>query len=146
MHSAKHRLLIHAALLLLACTSAGCGSERAKTASVKGTVTFRGKPVPNGTVTFIPSGPGPAATGEIQKDGSFTLTTYRPGDGAVLGTHKVIVVAVEDTSTRLPEERNPLPSSIVPDKYTSAATSDLSAEVKEGENVVVFDLKDDRNR
>lgn len=124
----------------------GCGSDQAKTAIVKGTITFKGKPVPNGTVTFIPLGEGPAATGELQKDGSYTLKTYKDADGAVLGKHKVIVVAMEDMAGRLPEDRTPTPPPIVPHKYTSAATTDLQAEVKEGENIVDFDLKGDKGR
>jgi hypothetical protein len=49
-------------------------------------------------------------------------------------------------STRLPEARNPLPPPIVPEKYTSLATTDLRREVKEGENSFNFDLVDEKKR
>jgi hypothetical protein len=104
-------------------------------------VTYKGKPVPNGTVLFVPDA-GPQATGEIGPDGSYTLTTFRPGDGAVPGTYKVVVVAMQDTSNRLPEDRNPLPPPIVPDRYSSIATTDLTAQVKDGENTIDFPLTD----
>jgi hypothetical protein len=136
-------------LILLALSSGltGCSSQdRMKTAIVKGQVTYKGKPVPNGTVLFIPSDQGPSATGELQKDGTYTLTTYRKGDGAVLGKHKVVIVAMEDNSDKLPEQRNPLPPSIVPDKYTSAVTTDLTAEVKDVENVIDFNLREEKKR
>jgi len=125
------------ALLVLA----GCGPRGAATAIVRGKVTYKGKPVPNGTVNFIPT-KGPSATGEIQPDGSYTLTTYKSGDGAVLGKHKVIVVAMQDMGSVLPESRNPLPPPIVPMKYTSLATTDLTADVEQKENTINFDLTD----
>ena len=121
----------------------GCGSGNKKTHIVRGTVIFDDKPVPNGTITFIPAD-GPTATGEIQPDGSYTLTTYKSGDGAVEGTYTVVIVAMADQSGRLPEERNPLPPPIVPDKYTSIATSDLRADVKPGENTINFNLEKDK--
>jgi hypothetical protein len=133
-------------LLGVVCLSpAGCGDAQLKTAVVRGKVTFNGKPVPNGTISFIPTA-GPTATGEIQPDGSFTLTTYRKGDGAVLGRHTVVIVAMEDMSTRLPEARNPLPPPIVPEKYTSLATTDLRREVKDEVNDFAFDLVDDKKK
>jgi hypothetical protein len=124
---------------------ASCGGGGKKTAVVRGTLTYNGKPVPNGTISFIPES-GPTATGEIQSDGTYALTTYRKGDGAVLGKHKVIIVAMEDMSGKLPEARNPLPPPIVPVKYTSLATTDLRAEVKDQDNKIDFNLEDEKKR
>ncbi len=135
-------LLVSLSACLLVC-SVGCGSDRPKTAVVRGKVTYRGKAVPNGTISFVPAS-GPTATGEIGPDGSYTLTTFRKGDGAVLGAHRVVITAMQDSSTRLPEERNPLPPPIVPLKYTSIATTDLKVEVKDQENVHDFPLTDDK--
>jgi hypothetical protein len=118
----------------------GCGSARLKTAPVRGTVTYLGKPVPNGTVNFMHAS-GPTASGAIQRDGSYTLTTFRSGDGAVPGSYTVVIVAIADMSGRLPEDRNPLPPPIVPDQYTSVATSPLRAEVKDQENIIDFRLE-----
>src|SRR5205823_12586516 len=58
---------------LVSFALAGCGGGGPKTALVRGTVTYKGKPVPNGTVTFIPAS-GHHATGDIRPDGSYTLT------------------------------------------------------------------------
>ena len=118
----------------------GCGSDRFKTATVRGKVTYKGKPVPNGTINFMPAS-GPSASGEIQRDGSYTLTTYRSGDGAAPGSYTVVIVAMADMSGKLPENRNPLPPSIVPDKYTNVATSPLRAGVKDQENIIDFNLE-----
>ncbi|HTK77536.1 MAG TPA: hypothetical protein VL371_19885 [Gemmataceae bacterium] len=127
---------------LLVCLLLGCGAAGPKTAIVKGTVTYKGKPVPNGTVMFIPAS-GQHATGEIRPDGSYALSSFRPGDGAIPGKYKVVVVAMQDMAGRLPEDRNPLPPPIVPNKYSSIATTDLTAEVKEGENTIDLPLRED---
>src|SRR5438874_923554 len=96
----------------------GCSDNRIKTAPVEGAVTYKGKAVPQGSIMFQPQD-GPAATANI-KNGRYTLKTYRDGDGAVLGSHKVTVISLEDQSERLPEQRNPLPPAIVPLKYSFA--------------------------
>lgn len=119
---------------------AGCSSKRGlETAPVSGKVTYKGKPLPNGTVMFVP-GEGPAATGEIDKDGNYQLTTYAAGDGAVLGNHKVSITALADIGSALPEQRNPTPPSLLPAKYLSHDTSGLTVEVKRGNNEANFEL------
>ena len=123
------------ALLLLT----GCSDNRIKTAPVEGAVTYKGKAVPQGSIMFQPQD-GPAATANI-KNGRYTLKTYRDGDGAVLGQHIVTIISLEDQSTRLPEERNPLPPPIVPLKYNFADKSGLTAVVEDKKNTIDFDLK-----
>lgn len=120
----------------------GCGTDRPRTAPVRGKVTYKGQPVPNGTVAFIPDG-GTCATGEIGPDGSYTLTTFRPGDGAILGKHKVVISALQDMSDQAVEAWSKLPPPIIPPKYMNLATTDLQAEVKDGENTINFDLPEE---
>jgi len=130
-----------AALLLL---SGGCGrSGEPRTYPVRGKVTYKGRAVPHGTVTFFPAS-GQAATGEIKPDGTYELTTFRRGDGAVAGEHKVVIVALDDTSARLPEQRSGTPPAIIPDKYTSIATTDLRGTVQEGDNTIDFTLDEEK--
>ncbi len=117
----------------------GCNSS--DLALVKGKVTLNGKPVPNGTVNFIPDNPGPSATGELKPDGTYALTTNKLDDGAKPGTYKVVIVAMEDQSGKLPEEKSPLPAAIVPLKYTSLATTELTATVEKKENTIDLELK-----
>lgn len=136
---------IYRVALLLPCFNkwqrgrTGCNSS--DLALVKGKVTLNGKPVPNGTVNFIPDNPGPSATGELKPDGTYALTTNKLDDGAKLGTYKVVIVAMEDQSGKLPEEKSPLPAAIVPLKYTSLATTELTATVEKKENTIDFELK-----
>ena len=135
--------IVRAALAaaLVFTLAAGCGGDRVKTYPVTGKVTYKGKAVPNGTVNFVPAS-GPSATGELQKDGTFTLMTVTAGDGAVAGKHKVVIVAMADSKDALPEARSPTPPPIVPLKFTSLATTPLTADVEAKGNVIDFDLKD----
>jgi hypothetical protein len=121
----------------------GCGRKGAmETAPVSGKVTYRGKALPTGTIMFVPA-EGPAATGEIGADGSYKLTTYQSGDGAVIGAHKVTITALQGMGNALPEQRSATPPPLVPAKYLSDSTSGLTAEVKpKVENEFNFELKD----
>src|SRR6476660_8300653 len=117
-------------LLLLGCRP----SDGPGTAPVRGTITMAGKPLANVGVNFFPMGKGPIA-GNTNERGEFTLMTTRPGDGAAIGSHKVILGNAEEGP------RNPGRAAI-PEKYTRPQTSDLAAEVKAGQtNVFTFDLK-----
>ena len=109
----------------------GCNSSNL--VSVKGKVTYNDKPVTSGTISFI-ADDKPAAYGELQPDGTYTLHTDKPNDGATPGKYKVIVVAMQDQAGLLPEQRSPLPAPTVPFKYTSLATTDLTADVEKGKD------------
>lgn len=121
----------------------GCSNGNMKTAVVKGKITFNGKAVPIGTISFVPEGNKPAATGQIQKDGSYELSTYGDGDGAVLGKHTVMIIAVDAQEGALPEDKNPVPPAIIPDKYFNNQTSGLTANVEDKVNEINFELKGD---
>lgn len=82
------------ALVLTLC--GGCGSGIPTTYGVKGKVVWKGgKPVEDGRIEFQSlSHPNLKAVGEIERDGSFTLTTHKDGrtrQGAVEGEHRVLV-------------------------------------------------------
>ena len=67
---------------LLIGSSPGCGgkSQFPETLPVSGKVTYKGQPVTKGTVTFQ-SDTGQPATGEIQPDGTYRLSTFAEKDG-----------------------------------------------------------------
>src|SRR5262245_40133458 len=74
-------------LLLIA---AGCNSG--KPVKVEGLVTLEGKPVEGATVTFNPqSDQGHIAAGRTGSDGTFRLTTFTSGDGALAGDYQVTI-------------------------------------------------------
>ena len=127
-------------LVFVGCSGSG-GEDRQATAKVHGKVTFNGEPLPTGRIHFVPTGGGPTASGEIGEDGTYRLSTYGNGDGAVVGSHKVMISAERDMSNVLPEdpEASQEPS-LIPVKYNSEQSSGLTADVTEGGNEIDFDL------
>jgi hypothetical protein len=133
---------------------AGCGgvpSAKPKVYPVSGKVTQKGKPLTAGDVMFTPSGGpdgafGHIATGQIESDGSYTLTTFNTGDGAVRGRHKVTVVARDNADLRKMNELKggaiayKLPKSLVPAKYTKVDTTPLTYTVEDGQNTIDIEL------
>ena len=62
---------------------------------VKGKASYRGKALTTGTVAFHHTDArSPMVTGDIHADGTFELTTKRPGDGAVPGEYRVTVTSM----------------------------------------------------
>ncbi len=123
--------------LALAGVPLGCTGNGPATYRVEGRVTYRGAPVTNGNVMFLPE-TGPAAVGAISADGTFALQ-------ATAGMHRVGITALE----RHPEGYNPLaddkpyvaPKTLVPAKYNLPAQSGLQFQVQpKGANVANFDL------
>lgn len=128
-------------LALATCLGCSPSGDRA-TAPVTGKVSYKGKTLNQGTVMFVPDDGGPAATGEINADGEYTLGTYGTSDGAVLGKHKVSITALEDMAGALPEQRSGTPKPLVPQKYLNHEKSGLTFEVKDDDNVADFELTD----
>lgn len=129
----------------------GCDDQG--TAPVSGKITCEGKEVPEGTITFYPKAGGRPGTSEIQPDGTYVLSTLKPGDGAPMGEYDVTIEAKRVTGgganySTLEEEVNSPPQVtapaeiewLVPIEYTSVETSGLTATVESGENVIDFDL------
>jgi hypothetical protein len=90
------RGIILAPTILLATALPGCDNNVPKTYPVTGKVFHKGgKPVTYGRVEFQSTlDPELRATGGIQTDGTFALTTYVGGKsapGAVAGQHKVLI-------------------------------------------------------
>lgn len=121
--------------LLLAAT--GCRSYEKETAPVRGTVTLDGQPIPGATVMCAPPS-GRAASGVVGPDGSFALSTYGKGDGAIIGRHPV---AVFPPSPLNEAAVMPAWAAKLPMKYQNTASSGLVCEVKRGEdNVLTIEL------
>ncbi|MFN4905377.1 MAG: hypothetical protein ACK5GJ_02720 [Planctomycetota bacterium] len=126
-----HWLCIMAVSMLV-----GCNSGRLKTYPLEGQVVFEdGSPVKVGTVETKAVGKSVQATGQIATDGSFTLSTYRPNDGAIAGEHAVVIVQFIPIE-EIPNYR-PSTMGVVHRKHASYNTSGLTMNVvPNGENKV----------
>src|SRR5262245_33401437 len=93
------------ARVLLACfvlaipAMVGCGRSGPEMVPIRGEVLYKGAPLLNvtqGIVRYSPKQSGtPAreATGRIQPDGTFELTTFKKADGVVVGDYTITVSA-----------------------------------------------------
>lgn len=145
-HSTNICFAIIVTSLLTVCV--GCGPSRPETAPVSGHVTFQGKSVTEGTIVFQPE-QGRQAIATIGADGSYTLTTFEQGDGAMLGKHRVTIESRRITVPTLPGEEAgesvgtygpPKVEWLVPEKFSSPDSSPLKAVVRKGGNSINFDL------
>lgn len=128
---------------LVVLLAVGCAqSDNPKTYPVTGKVTYRGKPVVSGMVMLTPVESGHAATGNLEKDGSFKLTTFKKDDGAVPGKYQVAVQAFPAEGAGLPGAEFAGKAPPVPMKYMSPASSGLTAEIKPSDNQLDLSLKD----
>ncbi len=126
----------------LACALlAGCSRDMPM-GRVSGRVTFEGNPVTEGQIVFQPE-QGPAASGLLDAEGRYRLSTHAPGDGAVQGLHRVTIVPAE-AGVQLQPGQPPAPPTApkfnLPEKYLRPETSELTAEVAAGSNTFNFAL------
>src|SRR5437899_3346693 len=89
MLSLHHRLLCGTILPLLVAL-AGCSGDGPKIVSVSGTLTYKGKPVPNVNIDFTPE-QGRASLAQTDAEGRFTVKYADRQEGAIVGKHKISV-------------------------------------------------------
>jgi len=144
----KRLTIVVAAILLTLPAVTGCGGNPAalETAPVEGRVTLDGEPVSQGIVRFNPDR-GRAGKGAIQADGTFTISTYAPGDGAVVGRHRVAIVAQQSDGTQAFVEDVAEVEWLVPPQYANPSTSGLEFTVQADQpNYAEFSLTSDADR
>ena len=145
-------------LLSLACSGlllagSGASSDNVTVYPVKGKITFNGKPmVGTGAISLIPTDnqAGAAAGGEIKEDGSYELTTYKPGDGSMPGNFRVVIHQVvfqegqntEDGAAPAAGVPPPVPEADrIPEIYSQPTNSPLTMKVEAKPNEINLDLK-----
>ena len=139
----------------------GCGAAddgRPTRYPVSGTVTMNGQPVAGATLNFLSSDGSRSAVGQTDAQGRYELTTFSPGDGALPGDYGVAIMKYElttDAAARPEDEApdepagddpfaggpDPEPVNVLPERYASVATSDLTATVVEGDNTFDFTVE-----
>ena len=146
-------------MLATAVGGIGCSSQKpSKFRPVKGVVTYQGKPVENAVVSLVPKGgDGRSATGTTDSNGAFSAGTVGVGDGALPGEYSVTIIKAEagespyahmtDMEEQQQAAKGPLPipkpQHLLPQKYSKAATSGLSATIGDtGAEDLKFELVD----
>lgn len=115
---------------------AGCGDSGRERVKVAGKVKYSDGTIPQGEVCVIRFEPASLATGQadamtkaasgtIQADGSYQLTTVDPNDGVFPGDYKV-------TFTIKAKYDGASPNLVAP-QFATAATSPLSVSVQSGD-------------
>lgn len=135
----RNAFVVALVLVGFTCHLSGCSDGRPRLGKLSGTVKYKGKPLTEGDIVFYPE-EGRSAAGKVV-DGEITdVTTYEPNDGAPVGKLKVVITAYDGPGTDMYAPRK----LVIPDKYASLQTTDLSAEVSsnEADNEFSFELKD----
>ncbi|QGQ22025.1 carboxypeptidase regulatory-like domain-containing protein [Gimesia benthica] len=134
-----HRLCF----LCLLCSTVlvGCSqspSDDKQRSGVTISISFAGEPVTTGSVNLENSETGESGGGELNADGSVTISNI------VLGNYTVTILP-PDPDPVPPEPGQPAKKMEVykniPEKFRNRKTSPLKVEVKDGENEFQFDLK-----
>lgn len=143
-------LLLSAAVACLFVMGCGDGKSNPPTSAAKGKLTLKGEAVEGATIQFLPSSPdGKVASAKSEADGTFVLSTFETGDGAMPGQYKVTVrklVAVEQGVQKDGEHAGEpafVNKDMLPKKYMSTDSSKLEFEVTSGgENNFDIDLSE----
>ncbi|MCO6044673.1 carboxypeptidase-like regulatory domain-containing protein [Aeoliella sp. ICT_H6.2] len=122
----------------------GCGKQQRELTFVEGRVTYQGSPVAGGTVRFTPEevAIGAAqrpATSVTDAEGRYRVKAYRDQAGIPPGDYLVSVMWYEGSMADPASVRH-----LIPEKYSDASTSGLSASVPKeirGALKLDFDLK-----
>jgi hypothetical protein len=119
------------ATLPLFVALSGCSEQRVPVYPVSGKITYKGQP-PVGASVVLHSLSGSDAkdvvpAGTVKDDGSFTVTSYDPGDGAPQGDY---VATIE--WYRYQSELGGAGPNVIPSKYVSAKTSPVKLSVDGG--------------
>jgi hypothetical protein len=137
-HQPTRAVVFAIAVGILTAGTVGCSSGPA-TSPVKGKVTFQGKPVAEGTVTFLNPTEGGAAEAQINKDGSYTFQ-----GGVLPGEYLVVITPLMHIVDTDPGKSPPAPmeklAPDIPPKYRQQGTTKLRASVKPGPNEFPFDM------
>jgi hypothetical protein len=150
------RTALLASIGIVACLGCSDDTGLAKRYSVSGKVAYKGEPVQNARISFVPTTPdGRPASGQVE-NGRYTLTTLAPNDGALPGKYKVTILSQEVDTSEMKSiakggqfhhdkafaKANQTAKALVPSKYNLAETSGLEREVKSQSNSIDFDLTD----
>ena len=120
----------------------GCKSSGPQMVRIRGMVSYKGAPLTNvtqGIVRYSPkqaSSGGREATGRIQPDGSFVMTTFQKEDGVIEGEYDITISAYSGPALSRQQTESGIhsagPKLLIPERYLKPRTSGLSDTVAAG--------------
>jgi hypothetical protein len=125
--------VVKAVLLCAISCALGCSDGLPKRVPVSGKVFIDGKPVTSGNIRMAPVAGGRMSAAQISADGGFTMTTFKIGDGCVLGKHVVTIFSYEDVNETTRRWH-------VPKNYSMPAKSGLEANIEGPTDSLEFNL------
>lgn len=144
---ATHRFMVPFLLALCCLPAAGCRRDGPERAVVTGSVTYRGEPLAEGQIRFVPDrGSEIPTAGAFVFDGRYTAD----GKGGVpVGTHKVIIEAYRIVGRGQPNEgvEQSLETALarhqfLPPRYNAKTELEITIEPGAGRITKDFDLTD----
>ncbi len=119
----------------------GCGEGEVQTYPVQGTLRYLGteETIIGAGVELRPVDPidkqhSIITVGIVKDDGTIEFTTFKPGDGATEGKHQVLLSEPPTPRDWDFDARRRPPPAVIPKKYKSYSTSELSIDVTKGDN------------
>jgi hypothetical protein len=122
---------------LICFVAIGCGPSFG---SVSGTVTYNGKPLKGGYVTFVSTSGRESASATIQEDGTYKIPKIATGDYKVCvdtdslkptqgpPTTAMYGKAAAKTASKAPPASKPPEGAAIPDGYTPSNPADMAAQ------------------
>ena len=134
MKSNRRRLGFASVLCLMALGVLGC-HHKADYVTVRGKVTFQGRPVAQGRVVFVEPHYRIFQTAKLRPDGSYRVD-MGDGPGLPAGDYQVAILppVVEPPGSKTFGPKTPLNPADIPPKYRDPATSKIAFAVKDGSN------------
>lgn len=125
------RNAIVASLLFLSCLALpGCGRS---SATVNGKVTYQGKDLKGGSISFVSTEGEPTSAGTINEDGSYTVS-LKAGHYKILVDTESLLPKNAGFSAKIPKDAktmNPPPGAALPEGYKPMNIADAEAKAKE---------------
>ncbi|QDT98941.1 hypothetical protein [Gimesia aquarii] len=140
-------ILLVGAIMLAAIGCSGSTEMKYTTAKIQGTVSYQGKPLESGKIRFIPDGKvvngqvaGKAVFADI-KDGKYSLSSE---EGATVGKNRIEIKSYRESGRNVVTSEGDGKKEkeivqFIPETYNTE--SNLSINIKEGENKHDFDLQ-----
>jgi len=137
-----------AALLGLLIGLNGC-SRQIPTYAVEGQLEFEDGTKPMfGDIEFYNAEHHINARGKIQRDGSFSVGTYSEQDGAIAGSHQIVIIqnTGDYFSARFANQIKHDHGQLVDPAYRDYRTSDLTCQIAKGVNRIELTLRKHPNQ